>query len=178
MAVAARPPLGGADHVPQPDPRLAQRGEPVGIGKRRERTADHRAEQAPELVGRMRIILAFGQRPRTGQAAENQKARVGCDVRREAGVAGGGHAPVATGRISAPQAAWPLTRRGITARGAPVRKPRTSVAFESQQRLNIAGADGASGGRTSPPGSFAVIRLAVFCRFRWVSARASSTAVQ
>ena len=91
LAVAAHVPFGAADHVPQPDLGLAQRGQPVGIGQVRERLANDRAEQAPELVRRMRIILLLGERADAGQAPENQQSRIGRDVRRKAGVADGGH---------------------------------------------------------------------------------------
>jgi hypothetical protein len=67
---------GGRNDIPQTD---AVRGEPFEaalVAERLQGLADHRAEQAPELVGRVSIITPGCERGVAGQAAENEQATI------------------------------------------------------------------------------------------------------
>ena len=83
--VEAAAPAGRGDHVPQPDATCRKAFEPRVIGQRLQLFPDRAAEQAPELVGRMRIVTFGRERGVAGQAAEYELARVRPSDRRQSG---------------------------------------------------------------------------------------------
>ena len=68
---------GGRHGVPEAHAAVAQRLQTFLIGERNELAIDDGADQAPELVLRVGIILTLGERDGAGQAAQHQQARVG-----------------------------------------------------------------------------------------------------
>jgi hypothetical protein len=65
-----------SDDVPKPDPVLDQPVETRRIGKLFEIFLDDPADQPPEDVSRMRVILPGGERCVSGQAAQDEQPRV------------------------------------------------------------------------------------------------------
>jgi hypothetical protein len=51
-------PAAGIDYVPQANPVLREPGEPLRVGQRHKRIIEHCRQQSPELLARMRVILA------------------------------------------------------------------------------------------------------------------------
>src|SRR3954451_11251550 len=83
--VEAAAPGGRGGHVPQPDAPFCQSRQPGVVRETVQRFADRASEQAPELIGRMRVILARRERGVAGQAAEHEQPRVGAGDRRQSG---------------------------------------------------------------------------------------------
>ena len=72
-----------SDDVPQADAALAKPVYPPVIIQRLQFLADRRAEEAPELVGGVRIVTPRRQRCVSRQAAEDEQYGVGaCDWRK------------------------------------------------------------------------------------------------
>ena len=66
------------------DAARAHACEPLVVGKIGERLAEHRAEERPEVVARMRVVLPRGERRLARKTAEDQHARVAREHRRQA----------------------------------------------------------------------------------------------
>ena len=74
LLIEASSPGGGGDNVPQADTPTFQAVQPLPIFQLRQLFSDDFTKQAPELIGRMRIILPCGQRGIAGQASQDEKA--------------------------------------------------------------------------------------------------------
>ena len=74
--VEAAGPCRRSDDVPQADMAVGEARQPRLIIQRTKLFAEHAAQQPPELIGRMRIILPGRKRRVAGQAAQNKQPGV------------------------------------------------------------------------------------------------------
>lgn len=81
--IEAASPRSRGDYVPEADPMLKQPLKARLVGKRLQISANHGAEQPPELVLRMRVITPCGERRIPRQAAQNEQASVTRSDRRK-----------------------------------------------------------------------------------------------
>ena len=88
-------PLGAGDDVPQADAGGLQGGEALGIGQGGEIAPHHPADQPPEQVSGVSVILLGSERGVAWQAAKDEDAGVRVDHRREGGLAGCVHERIA-----------------------------------------------------------------------------------
>lgn len=114
--VEAAFPVAGREHVPQADPMGQQAREAPFVRLPVQRLAEQISQQAPELIARVRVVLARRQRGRGRKAAEDQARDPPVDDRRETLEA---RRP-ANGR---PRAAW-RSAASRTRRDRPVARPR------------------------------------------------------
>jgi len=83
VRVQARSSRAGREHVPEGDPAIPERSDPLGVG-RFAGDAETGFDERPEQVARVRIVLARPQRGLARHRAEDQQAALGIGDGREA----------------------------------------------------------------------------------------------
>lgn len=95
---AARAPAAG-NRIPQSNAVREQRRESIVIIERVQWFVENRAEQTPELILRVRVILRLAQRRLARETAKDQGDDAGIDDRREAMLAGVAQGSSMSGRL-------------------------------------------------------------------------------
>lgn len=72
----------GSNHVPEADAAFGKPTQSLIVRERLQLLADGKAEQPPELVGRVRVITLRCERSVAGQAPEDEQPRVRSSDRR------------------------------------------------------------------------------------------------